>query len=133
MHLDAEWTKLAHCYLLGITIKDEKFANACIDAIIEKMDEIDRYPTGIASEVYQFTQNGDSLRKLIVDVHVLRGYGKWVRHPHDDAEGPVEFLQDVINGLATVGEKMYDFESALPWEVDRCLYHSHEVTEKCGR
>ena len=132
-HADAEWTRLAHCYIFAITVKDEKFANACIDAIVEKMHEIDRYPTGIASEVYQFTSAGDSLRELLVDVHVWKGLGSWVRRPHDDADGPVEFLQDVIQGLATEGENIHDPEANMPWDIDACWYHSHKVTEKCGK
>ena len=131
-HYDAEWTRLAHCYLFGMTVGDEKFANASIDAIIEKMADTDRYPTGIASEVYQFTSEGDNLRELLVDVHVWKGLGKWVRKPHDDAEGPMEFLQDVIQGLATAGEKIYDPEADMPWEGGTCYYHVHEVTGMCS-
>lgn len=86
-HADAEWTRLAHCYLFGLSLKDEAFTNASIDAIIEKMTISDRYPTGIASEVYRFTPAGDDLRGLLVDVHVWRGRGTWVKAPHDDATG----------------------------------------------
>ena len=129
-HNDAEWTKLAHCYLFAITVQDERFANASINAIVEKMQEIDRYPTGIAGEVYQYTQPGDKLRQLIVDVHVRKGLGNWVRPPHDDAEGPKEFLQDVINGLVAVGGGLYEDEVPMPWEA-KCRYHTHVVTRKC--
>lgn len=131
-HPDAEWTRLAHLYIFGKGIGDEKFANACIDAIIEKMTESDRYPTGIASEVYQFTPAGDKLRKLLVDVHVRKGLGKWVKRPHDDADGPMEFLQDVIQGLATAGEKLYDLDWVMPWEATTCFYHTHRGSGRCG-
>jgi hypothetical protein len=33
----------------------------------------DRYPTGIATEVYNYTAPGDKLRSLVVDLHVWRG------------------------------------------------------------
>lgn len=74
-HADAEWTKLAHCYIFGITVKDERFANAAVSALVEKMIEIDRYPTGIASEVYACTPRDDNLRRFIVDLHVYKGQG----------------------------------------------------------
>ena len=119
IHSDAEWTRLAHCYLLTVKIRDERFGNACIDAIIEKMIEIDRYPTGIASEVYPFTSTGDKLRKLIVDVHVWKGMGNWVRLPHDDANGPIVFMQDVIAGLAKAGGRIYG-DSEMPWDGGVC-------------
>lgn len=36
---DEEWGWLADAYLLGVEIKDEKFCNAVIDAIIDKQIE----------------------------------------------------------------------------------------------
>lgn len=79
---DAEWTRLAHCYFLGVDLKDEKFANACLTAIIETVTDTDRFPSGVATEVYEFTQAGDRLRRLIVDLHVWFGKGLCIRHPH---------------------------------------------------
>ena len=131
VHVDGEWTKLAHCYIFAVTVHDEKFANACVTAIVEKMAAIDWYPTGIANEVYSFTNGGDNLRKLLVDVHVYKGLGQWVRPPHDDANGPVEFLQDVISGLAAVWSEVYEEDVMMPWEENVCAYHSHQVTFRC--
>ena len=134
MHADAEWTRLAHCYLFGLSLKDEAFTNASIDAIIEKMVISDRYPTGIASEVYQFTPTGDNLRELLVDVHVWKGRGTWVKAPHDDATGPMEFLQDVIGGLGTAGPEIHEADAEMPWEEAPCAYyHVHEATGQCRR
>ena len=134
VHADAEWTRLAHCYLLAKTIRDESFANAAIDGIIEKMTASDRYPTGIASEVYQYTAGGDRLRELLVDVHVWKGRGTWMQAPHDDATAPVQFLQDVIQGLASAGSKIHAEEVIVPWEEKPCaFYHVHVATQKCHR
>lgn len=129
-HSDAEWTKLAHCYLLGKSIRDQKFANASITAITEKMDETDRYPTGLASEVYAFTTKGDNLRQLIVDVHVWKGLGQWIRAPHDDTDGPAEFMQDVLNSMATEGASIHEEDVTMPWDV-QCAYHVHGRGEVC--
>ena len=134
VHADAEWTRLAHCYLFAIAVRDERFANASIDALIEKMTVADRYPTGIASEIYQNTTANDNLRELLVDVHVWQGQGRWVKAPHDDATGPVEFLQDVIQGLATAGGDIYQADAEVPWQEAPCLYyHVHEATGRCRR
>lgn len=120
---------MAHCYILGKNIWDEKFANTCIDAIVEKIHEEDWYPTGVASEVYPHTREGDMLRKLIVDLHVLKGEGQWTKDPHGDANGPGEFLRDVIAGMAAMrgGEE----EEVMPWEGAKCAYHTHELTAGC--
>ena len=130
---DAEWTRLAHCYLFGITIRDESFSNASIDAILEKMEDAEWYPTGVASEVYAYTSPGDNLRKLIVDMHVWCGQGTWIDAPHDDANGPVEFLQDVIRGMAKEGSDIYEKDVKMPWETNGCAYHTHLVTAKCNK
>ena len=37
----------------------------------------DRYPTGLATELYARTPPGDKLRSLIVDLHVWKG-----KQPH---------------------------------------------------
>lgn len=131
IHDDGEWTKLAHCYLFGVTVKDEGFANASITAVVEKMTELDRYPTGIASDVYQYTQPGDKLRQLLVDLHVWRGQGTWIKPPHGDADAPKEFLQDVIGGLARVGSDIYEADAEMPWEANGCAYHTHAGGERC--
>ncbi len=132
LHKDAEWLRLAHCYLLGREMKDERFANASLSSIVEKMAAMDTYPTGIATEIYEHTQIGDKLRKLIIDVHVWKGLGQWIRAPHDDAEGPFEFVRNVLNGMAEAGSEIYDEKCKAPWEEDLCgAYHWHEVSEKC--
>jgi len=130
-HEDAEWTKLAHAYLLGRTIRDEAFANACVTAIIEKVKATERFPTGIACEVYANTLSRDSLRRLIVHLHVWIGEGDCVYPPHEDADGPRTFLRDVRLELRKT--RRLREEQEAPWEVDRCAYHVHEVTERCQK
>ena len=131
IHNDAEWTRLVHCYLFGTTVRDEAFANAAITAIIEKVKETDRFPSGVATEVYEYTEQGDRLRRLIVDLHVWFGKGSCIRRSHQDADGPREFLQDVVQGLAVAGPDVYDPEIGMPWEL-RCAYHLHNHTQRCG-
>lgn len=38
-HGDREWMRLAHVYLMGLSLDDEKFRNAVIDALVEKVTE----------------------------------------------------------------------------------------------
>lgn len=74
--MDAERTKLMECYLLGTHLHDERFRNAAINALVEKVEKEEEYPTGLASDVYRHTESGDRLRKLIVDFHVWKGQGE---------------------------------------------------------
>jgi hypothetical protein len=39
-HEDAEWSRLAQSYLLGLRLEDEKFCNAVVDGLIEKFSEV---------------------------------------------------------------------------------------------
>lgn len=130
-HADGEWTKLAHCYFFAKVVRDEAFGNAAVTALIEKVKETERFPTGLAGEVYTYTQTGDKLRALIVDLHVWLGAGTCLVAPHEDAEGPVEFLQDVIAEMAEAGGKAREDGERL-WESDPCAYHEHRVTSRCG-
>ncbi|KAK5168059.1 uncharacterized protein LTR77_006627 [Saxophila tyrrhenica] len=132
VHKDGEWTRIAHCYLLGVTLKDERFANAALSGMVEKTIAADRYPTGIASDVYAHTSSGDKLRKLIVDFHVWKGLGGWIKAPHDDSNGPVEFIRDVVTSMADAGGHIYREDCEAPWAQDLCgVYHLHEASEKC--
>lgn len=36
-HEDREWVRIAHAYFLGSFLKDERFANAAINALLEKV------------------------------------------------------------------------------------------------
>lgn len=36
-HEDREWVRIAHAYFFGTFLKDERFANAAIDALLEKV------------------------------------------------------------------------------------------------
>jgi hypothetical protein len=38
-HGDREWMRLAHLYLMGLDLDDEKFRNAILDALVEKVAE----------------------------------------------------------------------------------------------
>ena len=130
---DVEWMRLAHCYLLGKSVEDERFANAAIDAIVEKGTEGDSWPTGLANEVYNYTSPGDRLRKLIVDIHVWRGVGEWVWAPHDDANGPAEFMRDITLSMGGAGAELYEDDAVMPWEKDLCgEYHEHAGSARCG-
>lgn len=134
VHADAEWARLAQCYLLASVVKDERFANAAIDAIVEKMTISDRYPTGLASEVYQGTSKGDNLRKLLVDVHLWKGLGTWLGAPHDDSSGPTEFKQEVYTLYRAASTEIFYEDAEMPWEESTCLhYHVHENTAPCHR
>lgn len=130
-HADGEWSKLAHAYFFAQSIRDERFANAAITALIEKVKAAERFPTGIAGEVYTFTKPADKLRCLVVDLHVWKEEGGCLRAPHEDAAGPLEFMRDVIAEMAEA-DGAWKEEGERLLERDACAYHTHTETERCG-
>lgn len=130
---DPEWTKLAHCYILGHTLHDECFSNAAISALIEKNDR------------HRLLHHWSRLRCLRLHEHrrqaasayhrcayVWRGLGWWIHEPHDDARGPPEFLADVAREYTAAGESLWEDDVDMPWEGNVCeKYHVHNGTVRC--
>lgn len=74
---DTEWHELILMHTFATKIRDEKFANTAINALVEKVQEEDNWPTDLAHDVYDETKNGDPLRRLYVDLHVWLGMGEF--------------------------------------------------------
>ncbi|KAK4506444.1 hypothetical protein PRZ48_000176 [Zasmidium cellare] len=130
---DSEWHQLVLMYHFGSKIRDEKFVNKVLDALVEKVQEEDRWPTDLAWDVYDETKVGDALRRLYVDLHVWVGQGSGVNYPYEDRDGPEQFRRDVKVGMIMAGEKVHDPEVEMPWQTQFCaLYHTHFVTPVCG-
>nr|OQO23595.1 hypothetical protein B0A51_08097 [Rachicladosporium sp. CCFEE 5018] len=113
---DREWGRLANAYVLGVDLDDERFANAMVDAMIEKVDGSDRYPTSLATDLWLSLDQGDKLCNLIVDFHIWKGLGTGIKKPHEDAAGPPTFLSQVKRGLKAAGKLIYDPEIPEPWK-----------------
>lgn len=155
VHEDREWHRLANCYLLGLTLDDEKFRNMVVEAFVEKVKETDRMPTDLASEVWYHSEDNDRLRKLLVDLHVYLGQGtfvsaadddvhnkltrgtagEFIRAPHNDRYGPQEFVAAVHRAKLLAGQAIFEPNAKWPWENAhlRCfMYHCHTATQPCG-
>ncbi|KXT03573.1 hypothetical protein AC578_10008 [Pseudocercospora eumusae] len=144
-HNDREWIRLADLYWVAAELRDEVFGNKCIDALIEKCSLSDRFPTGMATEIYERLKPSDGpragageaekLRKLYVDFHVWGMQGSGIHAPHDDAHGPAQLHRDVSRGIAKARPGIDEQDIKAPWEITsrRCLnYHTHRYTHHCG-
>ncbi|KAF7195516.1 hypothetical protein HII31_03110 [Pseudocercospora fuligena] len=146
-HDDREWIRLANLYWVAAELRDEVFGNKCIDALIEKCTLTDRFPTGMATEIYERLKaceglsagsgadEAEKLRKLYVDLHVwgMQGVftatlryglsstnpfaGSGIHAPHDDAHGPAQLHRDVSRGIEKAGPRIHEQDIKAPWEI----------------
>ncbi|CAD0082836.1 unnamed protein product [Aureobasidium vineae] len=121
-----EWECLPRLYTLGERLDAPNFKDAVISAIIEKVAETKVMPDTWASYVYQNTVSGNALRRLIVDFHVFAHQGRLLKKGAcpDAVEPGYEFLQDVVQRMADVGQEVFTAGGEMPW-VDACVYHEH--------
>lgn len=131
-----EWIRLWDLYILGDCLQDECFRNSVLDALVEKANKDERYPTQLAADTYANTPPGSPMRRLIVDFHVWTGQGgsftktahnKAAKH-HDYFTGPREFFLDTIVAFADAGPDLYKSIRQKPRIKDPCVYHEHKDT-----
>nr|OQO31657.1 hypothetical protein B0A51_01147 [Rachicladosporium sp. CCFEE 5018] len=126
--VDCEWGRMANAYFLAVDLRDEKFGNAIVDAMIEKVDGSEYYPhiSGRRSirEHASGRRNEQTDRRFPCLVTGLFD-------PHKDADGPEDFLCDVETALDRAGGLISGAEVLDPWKGDPCQYHTHRETKRC--
>ena len=120
----AEWDLLFDSYIFGEKIQDSNFKDALMDAIINKMNTINRFPHRV-QQVYQNTPQNSPARRLLVKSCLCYNNGELIRK----AAGSEEYLQDVA--LAFMNAKITKRDLTWPAE-ESCEYHEHtEGEENC--
>lgn len=120
-----EYLKLVKAYTLGDKLMDTEFQNAAIDAIVEKSNSTASdgkryYPV---AEVVEFAYNNTHvsapIRRLLVDMHVSVGSGKWLDYGNFNSESvPQPFLFELSS-------KLLDLRRATRLEIKASDYHVH--------
>lgn len=120
----AEWELLFDSYIFGMKIHDSNFKDALMDAIINKMNTIDKFPEKV-QQVYQNTPQNSPARRLLVEVCLYYDSEAFIQ----TAAGNAEYLQDVA--LAFMNAKKTKRDFTCPAEGS-CEYHEHaEGEENC--
>lgn len=122
----AEWELLFDSYIFGEKIQDSNFKDALMDAIINKMNTIQKFPHKV-QKVYQNTPQNSPARRLLVEACLCYNNEELIRK----AAGSAEYLQDVT--LAFMNAKITKRDFTWPAE-ESCEYHEHaEGEENCYR
>ncbi|KAI4725118.1 hypothetical protein E4T49_07127 [Aureobasidium sp. EXF-10728] len=127
-----EWESLPRLYTLGERLDAPNFKDAVISAIIEKVAETNVVPDTWASYVYQNTVSGNTLRRLIVDFHVFAHQGRLLGKEAcpDAVEPEYEFLRDVVQRVAEVGQRAFAVGGVeMPWGDACSLTQAIKVDE----
>lgn len=125
---DSETTRdlfryLAQAHLLGLRLMDDRFQNATMDAIVSRMGSGTFPGHNTVQLLYDDTNEGSPIRRLMTDVHVFAASASWVENKDFSSYHP-DFINDVIKGLI-VGRKLPE-RSQRPWELTPLLYHTKE-------
>ncbi|RAO65898.1 uncharacterized protein BHQ10_001910 [Talaromyces amestolkiae] len=124
-----EYLKLVKAYTLGNKLMDTGFQNAAIDAIVEKStsaasDGKRYYPvTEVVEYAYNNTHLLAPIRRLLVDMHVSVGSGKWLDYGNFNSERvPQRFLFELSS-------KLLDLRRGTRAEVKASDYHVHVAAD----
>lgn len=107
---EAEYLTLFNLHIFGDKYKDIQIKNAVVKAIIEKGQVEDSdgstwFPGPREVDVlYKSTQPGSFLRKLVVDIHVGKGWEEWLEN---ETYNP-EFLADLVKALMKVNRELHN-------------------------
>lgn len=126
-----EFSLLIGSFLFGEKVQNGDFKDAVIDALIHSVSKPDnkgnrRYPTeGTVDRAYQGTPEGSPLRRLLLDMHIIHGHGKWV-----EGQTNVEFLA-ALAGRLLDNKGMPEPQDPTKPNLSSCQYHHHEKEDEC--
>jgi hypothetical protein len=115
---DEEYQLLAKAYIFGERIVDLDFKDCVADALVEKLDPIERFDPHLTNLIFDNTPSGSPLRRLWMDIHCRFGMPEWLVHITN-----VEFLVE-FGRLQMMNRTTFDgwSKSAM---FSKCTYHGH--------
>jgi hypothetical protein len=114
----------AELYALQDFLGDGDFGDALIDAIIERMITLRKWPVMFPNFVYLHSETASSHRLLAVDSYV----NIWNRSTFENLGGhPAQFLGDILKAIGPRLHKGIKGVDIKVWfdKVDNCKYHNH--------
>ncbi|KAH7066925.1 hypothetical protein BKA63DRAFT_495815 [Paraphoma chrysanthemicola] len=125
--LDLHWEELCTCYSLADSLQSSDFADATIDAFLERMIRRRQAPSDLAEWIYPRTAKESVHRKLGRDIALH----SWSRNKFDriwKEDFPREFLEDVfadVTSKLSRGLKQQNVAEFLQNKTG-CEYHEHK-------
>lgn len=137
-----EWIRWRNCYVLGEFLGDRDFQDACIDALTDRMHDLEFPVYGLAHDIYSHSAAASEHRKLPVELFIHGSKGK--RHLakfHQETHGCdacKEFSVDVVQALVDDENfqkgngkiKQHDIDDLLKDDLDTCRFHDHTRLKK---
>lgn len=117
---DIEWDYLANAWASGAYLHATDFQDAVADAILEKAAQTEKGKQSMHEVIYANSVAKASIRKLIVDIAVLRWDVSELEAQDNDTTGS-DFFHDLL--IAMLKSRGHD----TSWRVVKpnCDYHEH--------
>lgn len=124
---------LAHLWAFGDKYQIPLLRNDSLDALLEKLEEKNRFDVTVVHIAYQNTMQGSPLRRLAIDLCVFKmahQSDEWTifkesDYPNWSVDALVDFARCMSNA----------WQLKLPWRIlplrDKCHYHIHAAGERC--
>ena len=126
---DAEWTRLMGAWVLGETLSATPFKDACVDALIVKMNETGKFPPNGYTIVYNHGTAHCGMHRLCVDVAVWRSNDAFLARCERDGKFG-EYWFDVAVALKKARHDGRKGEASFTKD-GTCYYHDHGDEEPC--
>ncbi|OAK95111.1 hypothetical protein IQ06DRAFT_232464 [Phaeosphaeriaceae sp. SRC1lsM3a] len=131
-NIEAGWDMdaLINAYSLGTRIQDNTFSKAVLQALCEVCQDEDRYPGGGSIALaYASTTDGSPLRKLLVDIYVLRAETSWFERDDEWRGYPPKFLTDLAMAFFNQRRVSNDCEEELEQLKDKYCINNGQRPE----
>lgn len=131
-----EFDMLCRLYMLAERIKDRKAMDAAIGALMSSYNEKDLKDgrrilrNDFITEIYDETKHGSPLRRLMVDMHMWYGDGKFMSTAIDKTLDK-DFLLDLARALLVKHGGPPGDGEPIPAGVSVCDYHEPGDCETC--
>lgn len=126
-----EYEVLLWCWFLGDKILSGCFKDAVVDAMCESMTRSHVYPTFMQNYIYPHSSVPSGLKRLAVDVAVLRWTTERLVRTGQNAQLPELgefFAQTTMRAFET---SLRERKKERPWADAGCKYHEHGDGQAC--
>jgi len=127
-NVNSSYGSLIKAYLVGVRVKDAKFATAVVETFLDVIKESGIYPgPGYIQYAYDRASPTSILRRFLIQIYLKFGHAEWF----DESDPrfhrfPAEFMSNLVQEIFTHG-----FECNKDWDVEELKKELCQVGKDC--